>query len=72
MKLKQADQAWYALAMKPHEHFSRSICEKFPEQYKRWIRCSQNVAWMLRNKPISPFSNNQKAELIAVANLKGR
>lgn len=60
------NEALMLLATRPHQHFSRSICEKFPEQWKRWIRCPQNACWMLRNKPTSTLSNNQKAELAAV------
>lgn len=49
--------------------FSKSICDKFPTQIKRWERSPTNARWMLRNNPISPLSNNQRAELIAIAKL---
>jgi len=63
------DKALLALALQPHSHFSRSICEKFPIQFQRWIRNPANARWMLRNHPTSALSNNQKAELIAVSKL---
>lgn len=66
------DQALLKLAFEPHVHFSRCICEKFPDQFKRWIRNPQNARWMLRNKPTSALSNNQKDELIAVAQLDNK
>lgn len=49
--------------------FSFEIRMKFPKQIKRWERTPANAHWMLRNRPISPLSNNEVNELVAVAKI---